>query len=805
MREIRVTVLSEGSDKTARRGAWQMLLCSMVSFFIGAGALFLLFVRATGMELQIQTAAPLALFLTFFLRLLFWKKTVSRIVFPAGLLLAGGFCWYRRETLLSGLFQTADSVIGRINKYYGTNYPKLSAGEDLEAVELFFQTAAVLLFFVLAFEMYHRGKTGLLLILSVLLTAGALAVDIRPEPVSLFGAAFGILMGRGMECRKGRRAFPAVQARAGLLMGLAAAFAIGFAYFAAGPALYPEFVRKFEPVKAFQSNAEQYMEQKVTELASREGGFSIFSLPQAQGGVVSGKLSNTFGGNSDREAMRVVIDADPDSLSGMIYLRGFTGNRYLGDSWEAVSAEDFEEAADGWRFYSGDKERAIANAPYQNVRDYRLALDDPKPEVHYTIEVTSSGDKYAYLPYQARAEEGLSFKGDGDILLGDQRTREYSGYVDVVGRGNYGMQSRVIEMLLEEYGAYVREEYTQVPEGMYRLRGLAEELSGGRGVSLDGATARIREYLQENCRYSLELDGLPEGEDFTEYFLFEQKEGFCTHFASSALLLYRLMGHPARYVTGYVAKPDSFREKDGAYEAVVTGQSAHAWVEVFEDGYGWKPVEMTPGYTGESAASEETSGEEAEEPKSAEPTPEAELTSTPEPAPEEEAAAEADAAVFDAGEENKSAPAFSPGLIKGLTACADALLFIAAVCGALLLRRMVKYRGFLRKIGCSDRKRAVIGMARRCWEEWEYLTRGGAEALDDGAFADAFAKEYPQLGELCKSLMDAAQRAYFGDEEITPEEYRGLYFGFRKLEREMYRGLDKKRRLLWLYGRCFGK
>jgi hypothetical protein len=62
--------------------------------------------------------------------------------------------------------------------------------------------------------------------------------------------------------------------------------------------------------------------------------------------------------------------------------------------------------------------------------------------------------------------------------------------------------------------------------------------------------------------------------------------------------MYRLYGVPARYAGGYRADASSFTEReDGSYSCVLTDESAHAWVEIYDEGVGWIPVEVTP--TGE--------------------------------------------------------------------------------------------------------------------------------------------------------------------------------------------------------------
>ena len=86
----------------------------------------------------------------------------------------------------------------------------------------------------------------------------------------------------------------------------------------------------------------------------------------------------------------------------------------------------------------------------------------------------------------------------------------------------------------------------------------------------------------------------PVNEDPVEYFLFESQEGYCQHYASAAVLMYRLYGIPARYATGYVVLPDAFSARGEEYVAEVTDVSAHAWPEIYLENYGWVPVEVTP-------------------------------------------------------------------------------------------------------------------------------------------------------------------------------------------------------------------
>lgn len=139
-------------------------------------------------------------------------------------------------------------------------------------------------------------------------------------------------------------------------------------------------------------------------------------------------------------------------------------------------------------------------------------------------------------------------------------------------------------------GAGFLERYTAVPAGLDpRLRDLAG------GLTPDG----LAEFLAEGFVYNLEVPGGSPGSDFLAGFLFGDRQGYCAHFASAAVVLARLAGIPARYVTGFLAvmpPPDDARPESARTDRAVlgiTGLNAHAWAEFWLPDRGWTVFEAT--------------------------------------------------------------------------------------------------------------------------------------------------------------------------------------------------------------------
>lgn len=108
----------------------------------------------------------------------------------------------------------------------------------------------------------------------------------------------------------------------------------------------------------------------------------------------------------------------------------------------------------------------------------------------------------------------------------------------------------------------------------------AARLAADNPTQLERIQAVMDYFVDEGFRYTLTPAPMPDNP--VDDFLFNHKEGFCSHYASAMSYVLRLLGIPARMVAGYhggeILQPDVLS---------VYQYDAHAWVEVRVEGRGW--------------------------------------------------------------------------------------------------------------------------------------------------------------------------------------------------------------------------
>jgi transglutaminase-like putative cysteine protease len=138
----------------------------------------------------------------------------------------------------------------------------------------------------------------------------------------------------------------------------------------------------------------------------------------------------------------------------------------------------------------------------------------------------------------------------------------------------------------DEYGKYALVPPTVDP----RVRDIALRWAhdAGSPASPYRQVLAIQQHLRTGYKYSLDVEPASDADALLD-FLTVSRRGFCQQFATAMAILVRELGYPARVAVG-------FREGTANGNTyLVQSKEAHAWVEVFFEGYGWLPFEPTPG------------------------------------------------------------------------------------------------------------------------------------------------------------------------------------------------------------------
>ncbi|MGB1949340.1 MAG: transglutaminase TgpA family protein [Marinobacter sp.] len=130
--------------------------------------------------------------------------------------------------------------------------------------------------------------------------------------------------------------------------------------------------------------------------------------------------------------------------------------------------------------------------------------------------------------------------------------------------------------------------YLQLPSsGNPRARALAEDLRATADSDREVVDALMSRFREQEYFYTLRPPAMPD--DGVDTLLFEEKRGFCAHYAGAATFVFRAAGIPSRVVVGYQGGDPG---ADDAY-LIVRQYDAHAWVEVWLQGQGWVRVDPT--------------------------------------------------------------------------------------------------------------------------------------------------------------------------------------------------------------------
>ncbi|MDR0396301.1 MAG: hypothetical protein LBH66_03235 [Oscillospiraceae bacterium] len=314
---------------------------------------------------------------------------------------------------------------------------------------------------------------------------------------------------------------------------------------------------------------------------------TIYSIQYDGFQPLGARLGGPIPNPSDREVMRVETERT-------LLLRGVTKDTYTGLSWtdQALSSRRYLYVDPRWRSIRDNL--LDAKRPLERLRD--ADMFDP---VTASVTMLSESMTTLFVPHRLTA-----LSTPADMVLYFNSTGEVFATENLAAGDSYTVRAPVLDLDDQrlpalaaaaavsgapDWDGVTLDAYRALPATVspqvYRL---VDMITESQPTQL-GKLIAIRDYLKE-FRYTLTPSRMPPvNVDFVSFFLLEGKEGYCTYFASAMAVAARIAGIPARYVEGYVARPDS------GGVSLVTGLNAHAWVEAYLPGLGWISVDATPG------------------------------------------------------------------------------------------------------------------------------------------------------------------------------------------------------------------
>lgn len=405
--------------------------------------------------------------------------------------------------------------------------------------------------------------------------------------------------------------------------------------------------------------------QKRIEIRDAVSSFSIDDLAGSISELTSAfgftfKVQSHKLGNVDRlkykDSTDLIVNLDHKYYHGAIYLKEYTGSVYNNNEWNILSDSAYRnnifDDFKNYNTYPQDFPYRFSNAvnSYDSVlNEYTIEINSKLrrnrsfapygidnigiTEYDFDSNVTSkSGNKYSYKFTGVDAEDTarkLDFFtpetstyniGDYSGQAWENQLADYISIKNISGNGDFTVENGLFhgfnagtvlaELIEKDYRDFVYENYLQIPdtddidEVRREFADILDSAHSSDKQSQIALLTALRDKVSSMTQYSLNPGRTPATRDFVNYFLLENHKGYCTHYATSGVILARMAGIPARYATGYVIVGDDFNEStqnpDGSYTITLKDSRSHAWIEVYMDGYGWVPFEFTAGYSNQT-------------------------------------------------------------------------------------------------------------------------------------------------------------------------------------------------------------
>ena len=295
-------------------------------------------------------------------------------------------------------------------------------------------------------------------------------------------------------------------------------------------------------------------------------------------------------------------------------LRGYVGATYVGSSWQPLDHTALEGrwlGMNAWlasRGFSSGRQRSL----YDDLKASTSRTATSKLNVD--VDASSTDMRYSYVPVTLRTSDDLrrATDADGAQVNTFWGARSYSYSVDNVPASalydDASWLSSINSSYVQNekvYSAFAHDAYTKIAKrdaaAVKRLLFNSTTWDASADVTEYAVISRVRTMLDTLASYTETPQTPAAHREFVSWFLETAHEGNSAYFATVATLAFRSQGIPARYVEGYRASAAALsRAAAQKKELKLDNRDLHAWCEVYLDGIGWTPVEVTPGFYSQS-------------------------------------------------------------------------------------------------------------------------------------------------------------------------------------------------------------
>lgn len=482
------------------------------------------------------------------------------------------------------------------------------------------------------------------------------------------------------------------------------------------------------------------------------------------------------------DRLKVTLTSDTPNL----YLKGFVGGELENNVWKTTDKNAYVQ-----NNYQGLLEYVAADGlPTMQYAVYS-ALNGKRGDYAVDVENVGASRKYVYAPYSIngysagaryydlnlrsniftpRSYSYSVFGGDGSceqvtqaswLLDGGNRTEERNAYLLTEG----------------QYRAFVYDVYDVIDDETKNA--IYSSFVHVDTDSINTVTQLIHDYFTNSYEYSSLPDPV-ENDFISEFFGGKIKRGNAVYFATAATYVFRYYGFAARYVEGYLARSQI---TSGTETLTLTSRDAHAWTEVYFDGIGWLPIEVTP-----TVFSDEVDPENPETPISPKPVPPEEPDTPPdteEPDPEKPPVDEPDGPKSEEEKNLLSA-------LKIVVPILGAVLIILAVMLAFVVRRRIIIDKKRKKLSSSKENfgRAAYSVAER---DCKYFGGFNVETLNKFGIETSSLKRFTEIVE----------KSVYGETSLSLNEEKYLTAFLKELCSVLSNG-KFIRRLVCKYALCLG-